>query len=292
MVLVNLFTSAQSPLCDALLIADMRGDLSNYGKVRLWGSIGFILAVMLTGYLLDWFGLDALLWFCAVMLVFVVGAALRIRDTPHAPATADTPRLCHVLRKPEVIAFFLSAAMMCGAHMALYAFYSLYLERAGYSKPVIGVMWAIGVVVEVVFFYYQSRVFSRFGARRLMLFAFVVAVVRFALMGAAPDIVWILVVAQVMHAATFAAHHSASVITMQRWFSGPLQASGQTLYMSVAYGVGCSAGGLVMTLCWDRIGPQEMFYAASAISALGAAVAWYGFHCQQRDGQLPLKAPA
>ena len=280
MMLVNLFTSAQGPLCDALMLAEMRGDLTDYGKLRLWGSVGFIAAVMGAGYFLEWFGVEALLGFTFVLLVMVFGASLRIREVADPARAHDTPRLWSVLRKPEVAAFFLSAALMCGAHMCLYAFYSLYLERAGYSKPLIGTMWALGVVAEVAFFYFQSHLFGRFGARRVMMFAFGAAVLRFAVTGAAPDLLWVMVGAQLLHAVTFAAHHSASVITMQRWFAGPLQASGQALYMSVAYGVGCTLGGLVLTLCWDRIGAQQMFFVAAAMTLAGAGAAWYSFRCQ------------
>ena len=284
MMLVNLFTSAQGPLCDALMLSEMRGDLSNYGKLRLWGSLGFIAAVMGAGYFLDWFGVEALLGFTFVLLILVFCASLRIRERAEPPRPHDTPRLWSVLRKPEVGAFFLSAALMCGAHMCLYAFYSLYLARAGYSKPLIGAMWALGVVAEVAFFYFQSRVFGRFGARRVMLFAFGAAVLRFAVTGAAPGLLWVMITAQLMHSATFAAHHSASVMTMQRWFAGPLQASGQALYMSVAYGLGCTVGGLVLTFCWDRIGPQQMFYGAAAMTLAGAAAIWYSYRLQDAAG--------
>jgi PPP family 3-phenylpropionic acid transporter len=281
-VVVNFFTSAQAPLSEALMLSDMRGDLSNYGKIRLWGSLGFIAAVTAGGYFLEWFGVGAMLWICVGLMLAVLAASLRIRDVPHPPAAHDTPRLWHVLRKPEVAAFFLSAALMIGAHMALYAFYSLYLARAGYSTPMIGAMWALGVVAEVVFFYFQARLFARFGARRLMMLAFGVTVLRFVITGAAPGLLWVMVLAQLLHAVTFAAHQSASVLTMQRWFAGPLQASGQALFMSIAYGLGGTLGGLFMTFCWEKIGPQQMFYVAAALAAAGAAAAGYSFRCQAR----------
>ena len=291
MVLINLFTSAQSPLSEALMLSEMRGDLSNYGRVRLWGSIGFIIAVFAGGYVLEWFGVDSLLWFAGGLLVLVLAASLRIRDVPHPLVAHDSPRLWQVLRKPEVAAFFVSAALMCGAHMALYAFYSLYLERAGYSKPFIGAMWALGVVAEVAFFYFQARVFARFSAQRVMLVAFAVTVLRFIITGAGPNLLWVLVLAQLMHAASFAAHHSASVVTMQRWFSGPLQASGQALYMSLAYGIGGTFGGLLMTWCWDKIGPEQMYYGAAALSLAGAAAAWYSFQLQRQPAKH-VRSPA
>jgi PPP family 3-phenylpropionic acid transporter len=143
-------------------------------------------------------------------------------------------------------------------------------------------MWALGVVAEVAFFYFQSHVFGRFGAKRVMMFAFGAALLRFAVTGAAPGLLWVMIGAQLLHSATFAAHHSASVLTMQRWFAGPLQASGQALYMSVAYGIGCTLGGLLLTFCWDRIGPQPMFYAAAGMALAGAGAAWASFRLQAR----------
>lgn len=280
MVAINLFVSAQAPLCDALMLAAMRGDLGKYGRIRLWGSIGFIVAVTAGGYLLDWFGVGSLLWYCAGLMLLVIGASLRIRDVAAEPHARAAPRLGHVLRQPQVIAFFVSAALMVGAHMALYAFYSLYLERAGYGKGVIGIMWSLGVVAEVVFFYVQGRVFARFGAQRVMMAAFGVAVLRFIVTGALPGLLWVLIAAQLMHAATFAAHHSAAVLTMQRWFTGALAARGQALYISLAYGIGGTLGGLLMTLIWDRVGPQQMYYGAALLSLLGAGVARYAFRGQ------------
>ncbi|HEY0065086.1 MAG TPA: MFS transporter [Telluria sp.] len=275
MVLVNLFTSAQAPLSEALMLSDMRGDLGKYGRIRLWGSVGFIVAVVAGGYLLDLFGTESLLWYCGALLLVVLGASVRLRDVPHEHHEQVAPPLWWVLRKPEVMAFFLSTALMVGAHMALYAFYSLYLARAGYGKPVIGAMWALGVVAEVVFFYFQGRVFGRFSARRVMLCAFALALLRFTVTGALPHVFWVLVLAQVMHAATFAAHHSAAVMTMQRWFTGALAARGQALYISMSYGVGGTLGGLFMTFLWERVGPEQMYYGAALLAVLGAGVAQY-----------------
>jgi PPP family 3-phenylpropionic acid transporter len=86
----------------------------------------------------------------------------------------------------------------------------------------------------------------------------------------------------VLHAVTFAAHHSTAIITMQKWFAGPMQARGQALYMSIAYGVGGSAGGLFMSLCWDRLGPSAVYYVASALAALAWMCARQSFRWQEK----------
>jgi PPP family 3-phenylpropionic acid transporter len=280
MVLLNLFTSAQGPICEALMLSEMRGDMTHYGRIRLWGSIGFIAAVMLTAYVLDYFGTRALPWAAGALLACTLGVALRMRDAPRAPHAGPKPVLLAVLRQREVIAFFLSTALMVAAHTSLYTFYSLYLERSGYSKAVIGAMWSLGVAAEVLLFYFQAPLLKRWGARRLLYLAFGVAVVRFAMIGAAPHWLPLLVFAQLLHAATFALHHSASVLAMQRWFAGPLQARGQALYISISYGIGGSLGGLGLSQCWERMGPESIYYAASGLALAAAAAAALSFRWQ------------
>lgn len=281
MVLLNLFTSAQGPMCEALMLSEMRGDLTYYGRIRLWGSIGFIVTVMLASFLMDWQGTGALVWFCAALLVCVLGAALRLKDVSRLTHAGKPPALLAVLRKKEVLAFFASTALMVSAHAALYTFYSLYLERQGYSKTVTGLMWSVGVVAEVLCFYFQAPLFRRWGAKRLMFACFAFGVVRFALIGAAAQSLALLVFAQLMHAATFALHHSASVQTMQRWFNGPLQARGQALYISISYGIGGSVGSLGLTSVWQNAGPQFIFYVASGLVAAGSLAAALSYRWQR-----------
>ncbi|WP_229632164.1 MFS transporter [Pseudoduganella violaceinigra] len=281
MVLVNLFTSAQGPMCEALMLSEMRGDLTYYGRIRLWGSIGFIVTVMLASFLMDWQGTGALVWFCAVLLVFVLGAAFRLKDVPRLSHSGKPPALLAVLRKKEVLAFFASTALMVSAHASLYTFYSLYLEKQGYSKTVTGMMWSAGVVAEVLCFYYQAPLFKRWGVKRLMYACFGIGVLRFALIGVGAQSLAILVLAQIMHAATFALHHSASVQTMQRWFSGPLQARGQALYISISYGVGATIGSLSLTRVWQAAGPQSIYYVASGLVAAGGVAVALSYRWQR-----------
>ena len=284
MVLFNLFTSAVTPLSEALMLSHMRGDLTHYGRIRLWGSIGFIVAVMAASYALQRLGVAAFPWIVLGMMLTALAASSRLVEAPRLPDAAPAPPLLGVLAKPEVIAFFMSSALMVAAHTSLYVFYSLYLEQAGYSKPVIGAMWSLGVLAEIVFFYFQAPVLGRFAARQLLMLAFALAVLRFAAIGAGGAFLAVLVAAQLLHAVTFAVHHAAVLAGMQRWFSGALQARGQALYISTAYGIGATAGGLFMSLCWDRLGPSAVYYAAAGLAVLGGAAAGLSYRWQDRRG--------
>ena len=189
-----------------------------------------------------------------------------------------------LLNQPQVSLFFLSTFLMIAAHSALYVFYSLYLAQIGYSKTVIGLMWSLGVLAEIAFFFYQSTIFRWFGVPRLLIASCLIAVLRFLMIGFGADSLLLLLLAQLLHAATFGVHHSASVATLQRWFSGSLQARGQALYTSISYGLGGTFGGLILTWCWDRMGAQMVFVLAAMFALAGAGAAAYSCRCQVRSG--------
>lgn len=283
MVLVNLFTSAQSPLSEALMLSEMRGDLTHYGRLRLWGSVGFILSVTIAGPFLDWWGIGLLPWIALALLLMVLGASLRMKESAHGDRHAQASSVLALLRKREVLAFFTSTFLMIAAHASLYVFYSLYLAQIGYSNTVIGLMWSLGVVVEIVFFFYQAPLFRRFGVRKLMIASLLLAVLRFLLIGFGAESLVLLLVAQVLHAATFGVHHSASVVTMQRWFAGPLQASGQAFYTSISYGLGGTLGGLILSGFWDRFGSHAVYLVAAIFSLGGAVAAMLSYRWQNNE---------
>jgi MFS transporter, PPP family, 3-phenylpropionic acid transporter len=287
MVVVNLFASAQGPLSEALMLSEMRGDLTHYGRLRLWGSVGFILTVTLAGPLLDWYGIRLMPAIALALLMLVLAASFRMQESSHGGIHQDAPSVLALLRRREVIAFFTSTFLMIAAHASLYVFYSLYLAQIGYSNTVIGLMWSLGVVVEIVFFFYQAPIFKRFGVRKLMIASLLIAVVRFLMIGFGAQSLVLLLIAQVMHAATFGVHHSASIATLQRWFSGPLQARGQALYTSISYGLGGTLGGLILGGLWDTFGSRTVYLAAAVFSLAGAGAAvlcyrWQALHPEER----------
>lgn len=290
MLAVSVFTSALAPVSEALMMTEMKGDLTHYGRLRLWGSVGFIAAVSLSGYLLDWYGIGMFPWVGLLLLAAVFGVSLGLRESAPAILQSGAPSVRQLLRRRAVLAFFASTFLMLAAHAALYVFYSLYLEQIGYGTGMIGMMWALGVVAEIVFFYFQAPAFARFGVQKLMLASLLLAVVRFAMIGALAHSLAALVAAQILHAATFGIHHAASVAMLQRWFAGPLQARGQALYTSISYGLGGSLGGLALGFSWDKYGAASVFWVA-AIFALAAAVcAKFSYSWMAKDEVTPCRS--
>jgi MFS transporter, PPP family, 3-phenylpropionic acid transporter len=286
MLALNLFTSAQGPLSEALMLSSMRGDLTHYGRLRLWGSVGFIVTVIAAGQLLDWQGIALMPWIALVLLAMVAGVALNMREEVAIPRTQDTPSVRQLLRQKAVIAFFISTFLMIAAHASLYVYYSLYLSQIGYSKTVIGLMWSLGVVAEILFFYFQAPLFRRFGVATLMLTSLLIGVVRFLMIGFGAESMVMLLTAQILHAATFGVHHSASVATLQRWFAGPLQARGQALFISVSYGLGGSLGGLLLSACWDTFGARIVYMTAALFCLAGWIAAALSYRWQESRGRV------
>jgi PPP family 3-phenylpropionic acid transporter len=273
MLLVNLFQTAQMPIAEALASASMRGRIdaaARYGRLRAWGSMAFVVVVLSAGPVFDAWGIGIAVWAGLALAAVLVASAWRVPERgPVEPAhsrVSVTSRLC----EPRVRWFLLSAALMVFAHGALYTYLSIYLAQLGYSKTAIGVFWVLSVVFEIAFFFTQGRWFARFGLYPLLLASFLFAAVRFLLIAELATVWWVLALAQVLHAMTFAVHHSASVLTIQRWFPGRAAARGQAVYISAAYGIGGTAGSLTAAYLWTLAGPAWAFGAGSIASLLGA----------------------
>jgi PPP family 3-phenylpropionic acid transporter len=265
------FTAAQMPIVEPLAMRATGGDAGRYGRLRVWGSVGFILGVVAFGPVLDRLGMKGLPWWVAMLLGLLALASFQmsaVRSTEQ-PARA---RLSIGQRMAErgVQAFFASAFLMMFAHAALYAFFSLYLAAQGFSKTAIGLLWALGVIAEIAVFWFQRGLFERFGAPRLLDASLLAAILRFALIGLSAGWLPALVVAQLLHAVTFGVHHSASIATLQRWFEPGQQGRAQALYVTIGYGLGGSVGVLVASLVWTRVSPDAVFM----VSAVAAAAGW------------------
>ena len=275
MFLLHTILSSLMPLGESATVHALFKDHSfdkRYGRLRLWGSIGFIAMVLFAGELFQRKGIELYPVVGAVILILLALLTFRLHEPKMERRKMVKGELLLVLFNPDVRWFLLSGFFMIFAHAALYVFYSLYLADLGYDKFQIGLFWALGVAAEVIFFYFQSKVLSRLDAEVILQIAFGIGVFRFILIAFFP-LTWVLILAQLMHAGTFAAHHSAATKLLQRWFTGPLQARGQALMATVSYGLGGTLGGLVAGWLWDTTQPRNVFVmAALACGLAGMAI--------------------
>ena len=273
--LIGMCSAAVLSIVDALTFSVLGARTDGYGPIRLWGSVGFIAAVLATGALLDSVPVATLLWVLSGLSLATFAVALGLPAPLVERAIQMKGSLRAILRRSEVIAFFAACTFMTVAHGALYVFYSIYLVAHSYSKTVVGLMWMLGVLAEIAVFVAMPVLVRRFSLRAILLASFLAAAIRFAAIGWGVESLAILVAAQLLHAATFGSFHAASIAAVHRLFAGPLQVRGQALYMSICYGVGGMAGTLLAGATWDRLGAPLTFGISALFGLAGAAiVAW------------------
>ena len=275
MFVLHTILSSLMPLGESATIHALYKDNSfdkRYGRLRLWGSIGFIAMVLLAGELFQRRGIELYPIVGTIVLIALAVMTFCLHEPKMERHKMVKGELMVVLFNPDVRWFLASGFFMIFAHAALYVFYSLYLSDLGYDKFQIGLFWALGVFAEVVFFYFQSKVLTRLDAEVVLQAAFGIGVIRFALIAFLP-ITSVLIAAQIMHAGTFAAHHSAATKLLQRWFTGPLQARGQALMATISYGLGGTLGGLCAGWIWEASQPRDVFVmSAFACGLAGMAI--------------------
>lgn len=267
MMLMSFFWSASLPLIEATTLSHLGKSTARYGSIRSWGSLGFVLAVIGIGYLLDATEIALLLW---VVLGFKLGIVIfswQIPEAEIASHSTDALSVQQIFKQPGVLAFFSACLLMAFAHGPYYTFYSIYLVDYGYSKGAIGWLWAIGVICEIGVFFLMPRVMHRFSLKQILAFSFTCAVARFLMIGWGVEWPTVMLLAQILHAATYGAHHVAAMMAVHYFFRGRHQAKGQAFYTSFTFGVGGTLGGVFSGYAWEWLGPGFTF-SMSAVAAL------------------------
>ena len=213
----------------------------------------------------------------ASILLGILVCGILVPEAKPSVSSHVTASFGATLRRPEVLALFGACFLMSAAHGALYVFYSILLVDHGYDKVVVGSLWSLGVLAEIGVFLVMPRVMRRYSLRTILLVAFACAVLRFATIGWGVGSMLVLILAQLLHGATFGAYHAAAIAAVNKWFPGRLQSSGQALYGSVSFGAGGMLGGLISGYTWDTIGSAWTFTLGSVFALAGLvwlALSW------------------
>ncbi|MDR1163886.1 MAG: MFS transporter [Candidatus Accumulibacter sp.] len=283
LALHSFFWVAALPLVETLTFEHLRERAADYGKVRLWGSVGFIAAVMSLGGLLDRFPASSALWACLLPLAGIFLSALTIPDSPARPVIDAALPVADILRRPRVVAFFAAVFAMTAAHGPLNVFYSIFLAAHGYGAVEIGALWTLGVLAEIAFFFFMPRLVRRYRLRAILLSSFSAAFIRFIMIGFGVESPVILIAAQLLHGLTFGAFHAASIASVGTLFPGKTRSRGQALYASASFGAGGLTGSLVSGWSWGSFGPSATFAAASAFAAFAFIAVGLGGLGESRD---------
>ncbi|CAI1897504.1 3-phenylpropionate MFS transporter [Serratia marcescens] len=210
----NLFFSPLVPLTDALAATWQKQIRMDYGRVRLWGSLAFVIGSALTGQLVAVWGHNAILYSLIFsVLAMLLGMLLKPSVMPQGEARTHggaERSLWALLKEGPVWRFLLCVTLLQGAHAGYYSFGSIYWQEAGYSASTIGYLWSLGVVAEVIIFASSNVLFRRWNARNLLLLSACCGVLRWSLMAYSTELGWLLLI-QILHCGTFTVCHLAAM---------------------------------------------------------------------------------
>ena len=277
-VLLLLFThtSSMMSLTEAAMAHLVAGDWGRYGRIRLWGSAGFMLTVFVAGAWFEHFGMGHFPGWTLLTLAGVLACTWWLPDVREKPHHADAARqpIAPVLAQPLLRWFFASLFFHVMAHFAVYGFFSLYLDARGYSKATIGALWAVSVLVEIGWFFWQGRLIGRLPMTRWLVLCGAATALRMALTAVGGGALALLFIAQLLHALTFATHHTACIAMVSQHFPGRLRGRGQALFTVTGYGVGGVLGVLAGGALVARWGFETMFAVAAVLGVAATLCAW------------------
>jgi PPP family 3-phenylpropionic acid transporter len=249
-------------------------DTHKYSVIRLWGSLGFIAAVVGLGAWLDSSDMSLVPKVLIVIYVFIALSSFLVPEKNGHRQLQQEGAIIHVLRQPVVVALLLVCFLAQMSHGPYYTFFSIYLKQHAYDSSTIGWLWALGVIAEVLVFLAMHRLMPRFGPRNLLMSALALTALRWYLIGHFIDSLAVVLFAQVLHAASFGLYHAVSIELFHRLFRGKHQGRGQALYSSVSFGAGGALGSYLSGLFWDSTSPQMIFNLAALAALMAFFISW------------------
>lgn len=274
LLLMSLWPSI-TPLIETMAMKAAQEQGIDYGSVRLWCSITFIAASSGMGWLLKWQPISIFaLCLIGATAVNLAGAHLLAPEAKTAPLPerrgGDLKETLAFLRQPLFIVGLLTASLIQSTHAVYYAFGTLNWQKLGYGNGVIGMLWGVGVIAEIILFAVSGKVVARVGAVRMMSLGAAAAVFRWSMMAVSPPL-WVLFPLQTLHAFSYCAAHLGTIHFLTRATPTRLAATAQSLYAALSAGVVMGVMTLAAGWLYHRFGAHAYFLAAGA-----GAVAFFG----------------
>ena len=218
----------------AMLTAQARG--FDYGRLRLWGSLTFIVGATFGGRLLEGRSEDVILWLILGALALSVGAAACLPGHRPPPVRSRQAPILRLLGNRVFVTFLIAVGLVQASHAVYYGFATLHWRAAGLSTELIGALWAEGVIAEIILFAFSGAVVRRLGPVRLFALAAAAGMVRWTVLAATTDLAALIAV-QALHAFTFGAAHLATMHFLFRAIPAEYSATAQSLYAGLGVGV-------------------------------------------------------
>jgi MFS transporter, PPP family, 3-phenylpropionic acid transporter len=254
-------------------------DKKAYGRIRVWGSVSFILIVTVLSPLIDRYGIEV------IVPMILAGSLLQTLLATALPAGPAAVKPHTALSRgridwPRVLVFLGCGFLMLVSHGTYYGFFSIHLENLGRSPTFIGVAWAVAVLAEILVMLNSRRIFQWASLEAVLQASFFLAALRWLLL-AIFQTPLVILASQVLHAFSYGTFHMASILYMDRLTPGPAKTFGQAANNAVTYGLGLMVGFMVNGALFDAWGARNLFLASSFLALGGGAL--FGWHRQRQQ---------
>jgi PPP family 3-phenylpropionic acid transporter len=277
--LASFAASPASPLTETYALHGLGQRNRAYGPVRLWGSVAFVLGTFVAGYAVDVFPAHDLIWLMVAASLLSALAAFALEPmnfAPHAPELGGSRRL---LTNPAFLAVTAASGLIQGSHAVYYGFSALDWSKAGLDGKVIALLWALGVLAEIVLFAMQGRLPPSITPVMLLAVGGAGGALRWLVMAFDPPTA-ALPVLQLLHGLSFGATHLGALALLVKIAPQGRSASAQGFY---AIGLGAIMAGMMSLSGWLYAAYGAAAYGAMALAAVaGCACAAIAHHARQR----------
>lgn len=273
----SFFWNAILPQFEVVTLYNLGSHRDRYSRIRLWGSVGFILVVLLLGQVFEHYGIEFFPWALLMIISGICIASWQSFSEPEARnQDQEGTSFLGLLSSKNVAVFFVVCFLLQLSHGSYYTYFSIYMEKLGHSKSYIGMLWALGVFAEVILFVYMHRWFERKSDLSIMFVALVLTSLRWLLTAVFPENNAAMLFAQTLHALSFGAMHAAAIHFVHRSFNESTQGRAQALYSSLGFGLGGALGAVLSGAIVTAFGYEASFLSSSGIALLAAFLLWFG----------------
>jgi len=286
------------PLIDTVAVAGVRAAGHNYGRMRLWGSLTFLIATLAAGAMIDIWGARAIIWALVGATIATAIAALMLPHpqldtaTRTAPLTANGTALTTTRRQnayregsrstagavgalmtqPVFVLFIVAVGAIQASHAAFYTFGALHLQGQGVSGSAFGTLWAVAIIAEIVLLGWSAPFIAKLGAVRLLILGGVAAIIRWSMMSIDPPYAAVFAL-QILHGATYAATHLGAMHFIAKAVPEGASGTAQSLYSSVGSGLMTAAAVYFAGLAYPSMAGQTyLLMGALAFAGTAAAI--------------------
>ena len=293
-VITSVFWTPVMPLIDSFAVAGARVHGLHYGRMRLWGSLSFVAASFIGGIVLKLSAPHSVIWMLLAAEIMMLTSALALPPDPRIRAAVDAPpssridygEVRRLLQDRRFLLLVGASSLVQATHAVYYGFGTLHWQKLGLGEDLIGALWAIGVIAEIILFAVSAPLLRRPGPAGLVLAGALLAMARWAITALDPPVV-VLIVVQIAHAGSFAATFLGTVQFIGRGVPAHLQTTAQGIYAAFA-------GGLVMGLALLVAGPLYQDLAGTSylvMAAVAGVAALLAFRLVMADRAAPSAAP-